>query len=158
MVTLTAGRRSRGAGGNILILPLSYDSYACSGAAIPDWWHQESDLGQTVLLDGHCSQNPAADDGDEIIYKVALDVGEYTIHVIHHKENNRGKVKVTLNGTQILAYDGYAAELSINQEDSDTFTVTEAGVKDLKLYIDGKNGSSSAYYFAHSLITIYKMD
>ena len=88
-------------------------------------------------------------DGDAIQTTVLLKAGTYDVYVLGIKSNNRGKVDWTMDGGAafISGQDWYNAAPVQNAIMTGTVTIASSGRHILKGTINGKNASSSNYYF-----------
>lgn len=99
-------------------------------------------------LGGHSSLADA-DDGDYISFYVCLAAGTYTLTVLYDKDNLRGIMEASLDGSVIGTYDAYTAGTTFNAVASFTsVAVATDGVYTFKLALNGKNASSTDYAWA----------
>jgi hypothetical protein len=101
-------------------------------------------------------QDTAADaDAAEIV--VLLDAGTYDVTVGGMKGNNLGIIDWKLNGSNfITGQDWYAASLTESVSQTGTMTVSTAGLQTIRMVVNGKNGSSSDYYWLLTSISFVK--
>src|SRR3989304_3263162 len=92
------------------------------------------------ILDSDGAQN------SEITWDVVLGAGTWSITVLHIKNTNRGIYSVQLDGVEKGTIDGYAASATYNVLSPITGIIVPTAAKiELKLKMETKNGSSSAY-------------
>jgi len=90
----------------------------------------------------------AGNDGDSFDVGLWLLAGTYTFDVYGEKASNRGKLDWTLDGVSIVTgQDWYAAAIAPARLSTGSITVTGDGYHKLTGTINGKNGSSSDYYW-----------
>lgn len=95
-------------------------------------------------------------DGDYFTAGVFLNKGSYTCAMTSITYSDAGKLDWTLNGvSQTTGQDWYSAGLVYNVTKTFTLTVPFTGYHTLKAIVNGKNGSSSAYYARPTQIDIY---
>jgi hypothetical protein len=101
-------------------------------------------------------QDTAADaDAAEIV--VLLDSGTYDVYVAGMTSNNCGILDWKLNGTNfITGQDWYSASLTEGVTKTGTMTIATAGLQTIRMVINGKNGSSSDYYWLLTAIAFMK--
>lgn len=91
--------------------------------------------------------------GDVAETALLLDAGTYDVTVQGTTDSNRGKIDWKLDGSAFISgqdwYSGGTVEGVIK---TGTLTVASAGRHLLDLVINGKNGSSSGYYFSNTYI------
>lgn len=88
--------------------------------------------------------------GDVAETAILLDAGTYDVTVQGTTDINRGKIDWSLDGASafISAQDWYSGSTVEGAIKTGTLTVASAGRHLLDLTINGKNGSSSGYYFS----------
>lgn len=135
--------------GHISILPHNYQSI---GAGT---WVWVVDTG--VITNGRFTNEGANADLDNITYQVYLAVGTYTLRILTTKSNNWGIMDVDIDGVEVASFDLYSAAVLRNRVVSQAgITVAASGLKALKLRVDGKNGSSSAYIIGAYIISLWR--
>ena len=93
----------------------------------------------------------SAGDGNETWFRFFCAAGDYDLVLCYVKDNNRGKVELRIDDGDLIATDDlYASSLLYNQYTSHEVSVLADGVHFLKLKVNGKNASSSAYYWVMS--------
>jgi hypothetical protein len=93
---------------------------------------------------------------DEFTFNVWLEDGTYTLDAIGVTANNRGKIDWYVDGVlAISAQDWYAASLTYNVAKTGSITIIGNGMHVIKGKINGKNASSSSYYWALTEVSIY---
>lgn len=137
--TLPAGGGGDGDGsGHITILPWNYasieqGSWVVSGVV-------------TASLFAHSWRNVSVNDGDSIIYGVYLASGTYSVRLIYNGNPGSAILDIYIDADEIGSVDAYSASSTWNNFYTMTsINVTESGLKDIKLIIDGKNESSPSY-------------
>lgn len=141
-----------GAGGRIYIDPLGYNTISAG-----TWvWVDNNDGSLDELYSG-MFYNDSTNDLDMIRYKVTLAPGTYTICRIGRKHDNRGILKIDINGTTVLTADLYVGTgLVYNQRSTASFVITTNGVYDLDFYCEGQNGSSTDYIVDFSSLSLWR--
>lgn len=92
--------------------------------------------------------NTSHADLDNLSYRVNLGEGTWTMAMISATNNNLGIVKLYLDGVLLDTMDPYDTILTINVETrTKGIRITEAGIKELKVQVDGKNPLATDYYF-----------
>lgn len=134
--------------GHITISSLAYDSVGQG-----TWGFVHVSLCQ---WSGRVS-NTSNGNGDNLSYKVDLPAGTYTLLVLVTTASSFGIVDVDIDGTEVASFDCYSAGDVNNVRKIETgIDVTTSGIKTLKLRVDGKNGSSSAYYIGVNYISLWR--
>ncbi len=96
-------------------------------------------------------------DGDNISFKVYLAKGTYTLAIVTLKGANAAIVDFDIDGGEVASFDLYNAGALQNQRLTDTGNVIATeGLKTLRMRVDGKNGSSSAYYAFVQMIILWR--
>ncbi len=123
--------------GHITILPMSYDSIGQG-----NWI-----LGiHTAYYTNGRFYNLGGNDADNISYKVCLSVGTYTLVFMNLNGSDACITDIDIDGEEVASFDCYATS-GVNVFPKQTgIVVTTAGIKTLKVRVDGKNPSSSNYY------------
>lgn len=133
--------------GRITILPWDYDSIGQGTWVLT--------LIASQILNGWLNNDSNAD-GDNISYRLYLTAGTYTLRVVGRKHTICGIVDVDIDAVEVASFDLYGA-LTYNVVFSQTgITIASDGLKTLKLRVDGKNASSSAYYASISAIALWR--
>jgi len=137
-----------GASDHLTILPVSFNSIN-QGTWL--WSFSSNHLYGAVWY------NSSAADGDSLTYKVGLGIGTYTLSYLGSINTNYGIMKVDIGGVNIATFDNYNSSLVRNMlQKQENIIITTDGCKDLTIYIDGKNASSSGYYTSLQHIAIWK--
>ncbi len=120
--------------GHITILPFSYSAIG-AGSWI-EYRTESSYYDWYIYTVGNLNN---------ISYKIFLGAGTYTFLLYHVTNTNGGIIDVDIAGVEVGSIDQYAA-LAYNVRSTITgIVISTGGVKELKLRVDGKNGSSSDY-------------
>ena len=134
--------------GHITILPLSYDSIG-QGTWLTA--HYTSDL----YYINRVLYNSSLSDGDEISYKLSLDVGTYTLGFQTATSTNRGIVKFYLDDIEVATFDCYSAsDIYGSIKKQTNILVSTSGIKTLTIKVAGKNPNSSGYFAMLGYITL----
>jgi hypothetical protein len=103
-------------------------------------------------------RNSSTADGDNCTYKAYLGAGTYTIQVNYRQKNVNGKMDLFIDADKVIsAQDHYAGAESYNNIYEETgVVVATAGLKDIKIALNGKNASSSDYVVYISAIVFIR--
>lgn len=94
--------------------------------------------------------------GDSFTFSVYLTKGTYTLAVLGETQNVRPILDWTINGTSITTgQDWYSASAVYNVIKTASLTVPYTGYHVIKGTVNGKNASSSNYYYAMTQVDIY---
>lgn len=94
---------------------------------------------------------------DEVVYKIRLAKGTYTLKTIHLTTTTQGIYTIFLNGDVWAVIDGYSGGAVQNAiETSAGLTVATGGSFDFKIKVTSKHASSSDHQCAISEMSIYK--
>ncbi|HKZ43172.1 MAG TPA: hypothetical protein VJ044_19600, partial [Candidatus Hodarchaeales archaeon] len=122
--------------GHITILPYSY--FTASGT----WSISNS---SNAMLQSYLS-NDTVSDGQYVEYKAYMDAGTYSLLVYDHKAAASPIFDIDIDGVEVASIDSYAAVTTWNQRNLTTgINIASAGLKTIRVRIDGKNPSSSNY-------------
>ena len=101
--------------------------------------------------------NGAGANGNYITWNCVLQAATYTALLWANTENNRGIATLSIDGVDIVSWDMYSAGqvVSVRFEKTD-IAVATTGLKEIKLRVNGKNGSSSGYYMVPHSLTLYR--
>ena len=134
--------------GHITILPLNYDSIgqgtfiavmSVSAVNQLDWW------------------NSSRANLDNLSYKIALAQGTYTLRIIGLKGEANGILDVDIDAVEVASFDQYAATTTWNTVYTQTgIVIASAGLKTLKVRIDGKNAASINYDMDLAQIALWR--
>lgn len=134
--------------GHITIFPPSYNSIG------QGTW--EESRSENAYYDWYWKNETSKANGDNVSFKVFLDVGTYTLMLIHHKNTDAGIVDISIDGVEVDSIDLYAA-LTWNVRSIQTgITISSSGLKTLKLEVDGKNASSSNYKYYMVYLALWR--
>lgn len=101
-------------------------------------------------------QNPAALN-DSFSFTALLAPGTYTLVMLVTRANNKGKLKLSINGTQAFDdLDGYNST-AIYERITRTITITAGGLQQFVFSVWSKNASSTGYAFLINKISAYKI-
>ncbi len=135
--------------GHVTILPLSYDSIG------QGTWIVGGELTAHYLQE--VLYNSSTNDGDNISYKVYLEAGTYTLLLFARTTNAYGIVDIDIDAGEVASFDQYSASPVENVRNIQTaINVATAGIKTLKVRVDGKNGSSSGYSGVIGYIALWR--
>lgn len=148
-ISAAGGGAGTAGGGTAVLLGWNYDSVTQG-----TWAATVSDV---HLYNGYFGNSASSADGDEIHYSTFLGAGTYTLKLLGTKASNHGIVDIYIDAGEVASFDLYNATVARNQVLTQTsISVASAGVKDIKVILDGKNGSSSDYIIAFQSITFYR--
>lgn len=135
--------------GHITILPYSYDSIGQGTWPV--------NINATYFLNGQ-GVNTTHADGDNLSYKVYLDAGTYTIMVlIAETLANRGIMDIDIDAVEVASFDLYSPGIVKNVRVTDVGNViAAAGLKTLRIRVDGKNPASSDHYINFCYIALWR--
>ncbi|MBA7615162.1 hypothetical protein ES703_22439 [subsurface metagenome] len=134
--------------GHINILPVNYNSIGQGTWALS--------VQDTEYLN-HYFYTTTQVQGDNVSYKVYLQAGTYTLRIVSLTYLDSGIVTFDINDTEIASFDLYSAGIVRNAVNSQADIVVAAtGLYTLKLAIDTKNGSASAYGCRISSINLWR--
>ena len=134
--------------GHITIFPLSYDSIGQGTWAV----YKSSDSAF-----GHVIWNPSDTDGDSLLYKLYLSAGTYTFQVLTSANTQLGIINIDIDETNVAFFDCYNASALTNViKRENNIVISKSGLKTLKVYLNGKNVSSSHYYTNIQYMAIWK--
>ena len=147
-VNITPGAGGVAGEGHITILSPSYNSIGQGG------WTLSASANFYL---GWQLYNPPADNGDNISYQVYLDAGTYTLLFLCSTGTNMGIVDIDIDAAEVASFNCYSAGSVYNVRKIQTgIVVGAAGLKTLKVRIDGKHASSTDYYTAYSYIVLWR--
>lgn len=136
--------------GHILILPWAYNSIGQGTWVL-------GGVSANYLFQGGLWYNSTKADLDNISYKVYLSIGTYTLRLYGRTANDHGIVDIDLDADEIASFDGYSAGVVDIVAFSKTgIVVSIAGLKTLKLRLDGKNASSTAFQHDTFAIALWR--
>ncbi len=98
-------------------------------------------------------QSPPAN-GDTLRWTVSWPAGTWLLKILGITYPDYGKTDVYFNGTLIGTIDWYSATVVYNVEQSLTLTIATGGTYVLETIVNGKNSSSTNYYFVPTKLWI----
>lgn len=111
---------------------------------------------QTGQYTGFTFRN-AAVDGDKVRYKEFIPAGTYTLRVMSVQSSARGIIKVAIDNVVVATFDGYVAGSVLNKIfEQASIVIATTGIKNIDIYVDGKNVSSSNYFMGYNFITFVR--
>jgi hypothetical protein len=123
--------------GHITILPLSYVSIGQG-----DWTISNHD---SSYYRSYLSQATPAN-FDNISYNAYLAAGTYSFLLYYHKNTTGGIMDIDIDAIEVGSIDQYSSSLIWNARSLITgINIATAGLKEIKLRMDGKHASSSDY-------------
>jgi len=134
--------------GHITILPFNYNSIGQGTWALVD--------GAGAYWGEWQWRNTTNANADNITYKVYLAEGTYTLALLVAKHGNAPIVDVDIAGVEKASFDLYAAVQANNTRVTQTAIAMTAGLKDLRIRVDGKHGSSGGYQFNLQAIALWR--
>lgn len=146
-VDITPGAGGGGEG-HITIIPLSYNSIGQG-----TWTFDISALYWFNAIFYNSTHN----DGDNISYKVYLDAGTYTLLLLTRTHTAYGILDIDIDAAEVASFDLYSNPLVNNVRKIQAgIPIAAAGLKTLKLRIDGKNALSSDHYCGLHYIALWR--
>jgi len=134
--------------GHITILPFSYDSIG------QGTWAFTSHAG---LFFGGSIANTSSTDGDNLSYKVYLDVGTYALLLFTRTHPGGPIVDFDIDAVEVASFDDYSNPGVNNVIFTQTgIIISTPGLKTLKARVDGKNASSSAYLLYLTYMALWR--
>lgn len=101
--------------------------------------------------------NSSGGNGDNCSFQVYLAKGTYTLQILATTKGDYGILDVDFDAAEVASFDLYSAATTYNVvKEQASITVTESGLKTLKLRVDGKHASSIGYLAAISLISLHR--
>jgi hypothetical protein len=101
-------------------------------------------------------QQSSAADQDDVSFILDLSAGTWAMRVLWFRYTNKGIVDAYLDATEIGSQDMYGSQLSSQVWTITGITVATGGLHTLKFKVDGKNASSSAYYYGISWASLWR--
>ncbi|KKL17910.1 hypothetical protein LCGC14_2480820 [marine sediment metagenome] len=129
---------------------------------IPAWNYDSIGQGtwvvvmNTLQIYAGVFNNSSFADGDNISYKVFLAAGTYTLDVHTMRNTNMAIIDIDIAGVEVASYDAYGTVLLNVKQKTTGIVIATAGIKDIKVRTDGKNGSSTAYNTHFSSISLWR--
>jgi len=134
--------------GFTFIHPLNYDSITQG-----TWsFTAQANANGGILLNTGKNQN------DEIVYKVYLSAGTYTIKVVAMKNDDQGIINIMVDGVKVDdSIDLYAVGGSNNNIFTATgVSIATTGIAEVSIKMATKNGAASAYQASLNSICFYR--
>lgn len=101
--------------------------------------------------------NTSGNNGDEIHWQAYLDKGTYRLCLLTITGDSGGIVDVNIDAAEVASFDLYSAvQIENVRRVKIDIAVATAGLKTIKLKIDGKNPSSSNYSIAISYVSLWR--
>jgi len=111
----------------------------------------------TAWLANHARVNTSHADGDEIRFKAFFAKGTYTLKMMMAKGEDHGIVDVDVGGTEVASFDCYnGSTIYVDLFTQTGITISEAGVKEIAVRVDGKNASATNYYCHLQAMAFYR--
>lgn len=140
--------KTSNASGHITLLPENYNSIGQGTFAIGT---------TTNAIRNELFDTTTAADGDNYTFEAFMAKGTYTMRVIGSKSSSRGIVDFDIDGVEVSSWDMYDPSGAHNQVHTETgITISESGIKTITVRTDGKNASSTGYYFPISQIAFWR--
>lgn len=99
-----------------------------------------------ALFGAYLTNDPTAGIGNYASFEVYLVAGTWTITVAHDTDVNRGIVDVSLEGSSLGTFDGYAGNVARVLTTYTGVVVAASGLQTLRFEVTGKNGASADYF------------
>lgn len=108
------------------------------------------------MLVRYLSMSPPAD-GDNVTFRLPLGAGTYSILVACIYKNTQGIMKIDIDGVTKLTNDNYRELELFNQFTLQTgIVIPAAGVKEIRLRVDGKHGDSLGHQLSITYIAFWR--
>jgi len=134
--------------GHITIMPYAYQSIG------QGTWAFGSSASQALYFFYY---NGLGVNGDNISYNVYLAAGTYTLRLLILTSTNSGILDVDIDSTEVASFDQYSSPSVYNVLNSQTgIVIASAGLKTLRLRVDGKNASSSGWVVRVTTISLWR--
>ncbi len=135
--------------GHTSIVPWNHDSTIQGG------WIPVEHIGPFLYF---YSYNTGASDGDKVRFKVSFAAGTYKFRMNYGKADNRGIIEMHIDDVLTGGpWDAYNSSQIWNQQVTvSDIVITESGLKNVDLSINGKNASSDNYFMLITLMEFYR--
>jgi len=101
--------------------------------------------------------NTSAAYGDKLRFRVGMEAGTYTIKALYNKGATFGIIGFDIDGVNVANFDAWSGAPATNVLGTQAgIVIATAGIKDLDIYVNGKNGSSHGYISQIILSAIYR--
>ena len=122
--------------GHITVLATSYSDISANWGVN----NNASSILQSYMANGGTAS------GSYMDYRLYLDAGTYTFLIYYHTTSNAGIFDVDIDGSEIASFDSYNGSTVYNNRGLQTgVNVASAGLKTIKVRVDGKNALSTGY-------------
>jgi len=128
-----------------------------------NYFYDSSDQGtwatnvlDACIFNSYTINDASHNDGDDLHFSVYLGAGTYTFKLQYLRDDNRGIVDVYIDAVEVASFDMYGTSNNNLVGTQTEIVVASSGVKDIKLIIDGKNGSSSDHTFGFQNACFYR--
>jgi len=103
------------------------------------------------------NNNSSNNDGDNVHFSIYLTAGTYSLKMMGITDTNKGVSDIYIDDAEVASFDWYNGTTVRNVVKTATgIVVAASGVKDIKVIIDGKNGSSSDHRLVFSSLLFYR--
>ena len=134
-------------GGHVFLLAPNYDS------APQGTWAVNV---QTAFVTNTQIYNDGTD-GDNLLYKVYLPRGTWTLIMYGQTGTNRGISDIDIDNVEIASFDWYADPVvNIVRKSQTAIAIATSGLKTLRLRVDGKHASSTGYIIVFNYIALWR--
>jgi len=150
--TITAFRDAvvHALGGDYIVLSIMGETAVGAGT-----WSYAHDV--SASEGGNLSNAGSHADGDNISFEAYMEVGTYTLQLIVVTAASYGILDVDVDAAEVGSHDCYSAGTVYNVDMKTTsIAMGTAGLKTIRLRVDGKHGSSSDHYVSISSIRLYR--
>ena len=128
-------------GGHITILPSTYSN------VIQGSWDLYIDSADYTCANFSNYNEENGANGDGVEYKAYMGKGTYTLYLIARKDSVCPILKVYIDNSLVATFDMYNdTRIYAYVFKQENITISEDGLKTIKLLIDGKNASSTNYF------------
>lgn len=132
--------------GHIFILAINYDSIGAGSLGLA--LNSLAFLGYEMVSGGADLEN--------FLYKAYLGAGTYTLQMILRTSTNYGILDIDIDDTEVASFDLYSADTYNVTKTQTGIVVASAGLKTIKLRVDGKNASSTDHYVRPIFIVLWR--
>lgn len=89
-------------------------------------------------------------------YDIWLEAGTYTCYMTGMKDTDSGISDIYIDAAEVASFDWYNASATLATQSQASISVASDGVKTIKVIVDGKHASSSAYNVPFQMVVFVK--